>query len=176
MLPLSRASQYAIRAMAYLASRPGDDFLLTETIARELDLPRAFLAKVLGQLSSHGHVKTRRGRTGGVRLSRPADQITLHDVVSSCEPLDLDVPCALGQRRCDDAVGCPLHDRWSTLWDRAVDALRDMSLDDVLDHCTSRPNCIFPLTQVGESGCTVLAKRPAAEDGEGPGDDRASDN
>lgn len=161
MLPLSRASQYAIRSMAYLASRPGDEYVLTESIARELDLPRAFLAKVLGQLSSHGHVQTRRGRTGGVRLSRPADQISLHDVVTSCEPLSLDVPCALGQRRCEDAVACPLHDSWSRLWAQAVNALREMTLVDLLEHCASHPACIFPLSRATPDGRGVLFPGPA---------------
>lgn len=81
---LSTATVYALRAMVCLAAHPGEP-LTGRQIAREADIRSEYLAKVLGNLARNGLVSSRRGRRGGFRLSRPAEKITLLDVIRATE-------------------------------------------------------------------------------------------
>ena len=80
----STATVYALRAMVCLAEHPGEP-LTGRQIAREAEIRSEYLAKVLGNLARSGLVSSRRGRRGGFRLSRPAEKITLLDVIRATE-------------------------------------------------------------------------------------------
>ena len=71
---LSKQSQYAILAMAYLAGQPPQRLVPIREIGASVDVPRPFLSKILARLSKGGLVKGRRGPHGGVKLSRGAVQ------------------------------------------------------------------------------------------------------
>lgn len=78
----SHTTEYSLRAMACLASRPGD-LTPTAALAREASVPPHYLAKVLQQLSVAGLVTGRRGVKGGYRLARDPADITLIDIVKA---------------------------------------------------------------------------------------------
>ena len=95
---LSRAAETALKALPLLDPRgpaaPGRE-------ARDLALacgePAPWLGKVLQRLARAGILRSKRGRTGGFVLGRPASEITLADVVLAIEGADdlarlLDVP------------------------------------------------------------------------------------
>jgi Rrf2 family transcriptional regulator, iron-responsive regulator len=81
---LTRQSNYAIRALIYCAvnapvlSRVGD-------IARAHGISELFLFKLIKPLVEHGLLVTVRGRRGGIRLGRPAAEITLLDIIQLTE-------------------------------------------------------------------------------------------
>lgn len=81
---LSTATVYALRAMVCLAAHPGEP-LTGRQIAGEAEICSEYLAKVLGTLARNGLVSSRRGRRGGFRLARPAEKITLLDVIRATE-------------------------------------------------------------------------------------------
>ena len=80
---LSQACKYAIRAVLHLAERASGDPRLCKDIARELDVPADYLAKILQALVRHGHMASSKGRGGGFRLNRSADEIRLLDIVEA---------------------------------------------------------------------------------------------
>lgn len=90
-MQLSRHSDYALRVLMALAS--GDRQLSVDEIARRYDISRNHLAKVAQRLQSQGFVTTFRGRGGGMRLARPADEIVVGDVVRRFENLESFVGC-----------------------------------------------------------------------------------
>ena len=72
---------YALRAVAQLAAEPGSEPVKADHIARAQDIPLAFLLGILRELTRARILKSHRGTEGGYELGRPAEQITLAEVM-----------------------------------------------------------------------------------------------
>jgi Rrf2 family nitric oxide-sensitive transcriptional repressor len=81
---LTRYSDYTLRVLIYLALHP-ERLVTIEEIARSYDISKAHLVKVVHQLGLRGYVETVRGRRGGLRLARRAEEIRVGEVVRSTE-------------------------------------------------------------------------------------------
>jgi Rrf2 family protein len=128
---LSRSSEYAIRALAYLAANGEGSWVLSRQIGEELGIPSPFLAKILQTLASEGILESQRGRKGGFRLARPAERTSLYEIVEPFDRLGQQRLCVLGQRTCSPEAACPLHETWHATLSAFVQALKDTSLADV---------------------------------------------
>jgi Rrf2 family protein len=82
---ISAKSDYAVRAMAELASASADGAVKAEQIAVAQDIPLNFLLGILRELRNSHLVRSQRGREGGYVLSRPASDITLADVIRAVD-------------------------------------------------------------------------------------------
>jgi len=80
---ITRASEYAILSLILLssASEPMD----SETLSKELSIPKSFLAKILQSLAKAGILKSYKGVNGGFVLQKEASQISMLEVMSSVE-------------------------------------------------------------------------------------------
>lgn len=107
-MQLTRQSEYAIRIMLELASRPPGEVVSSRTISERQEVPEDFLKKTVQLLSLSGLVTTQRGVQGGVRLSRAARDITLVDIVKAIEgPLHINV-CLNPEFACPNRSSCPV--------------------------------------------------------------------
>lgn len=111
---LSKSCEYGLRAMLYLSSLDGDDFVSIRTISDALDISFHFLTKTFQKLTEAGLLSSQRGPSGGVRLARPAADITPADVMVAIDGTELFTECVLGLPGCGDEQPCPLHDGWAT--------------------------------------------------------------
>jgi Rrf2 family protein len=82
---ISSKADYAVRATAELAASAGEGPVTAERIARAQDIPLGFLLKILSELRHARIVRSRRGAEGGYELGRPAEDITLADVIRAVE-------------------------------------------------------------------------------------------
>ncbi len=82
---LNEGIEWAVHSCSILCGLPPDTALSARHIAELFDLPAPYLAKTLQQLSAAGIVQTKRGRTGGYALARPAEEVTLLDIVEALE-------------------------------------------------------------------------------------------
>jgi Rrf2 family protein len=128
VLRISARADYAIRMVVAMAVRP-DEVLAREYLAQSEGLPVKFVDHVLRQLRNRGLIESRRGRHGGYRLARTAEQISLADIVHAmAEPQ----PSAVARAELPEATGW-LADVWSGL-SRAVDAaLAHVTVADLRD-------------------------------------------
>jgi Rrf2 family protein len=111
-----------------MAACEPDAWCLNREIAAELALPQQYLTKILRALASEGILESQRGRSGGFRLARPAEKITLLDVVDPLDHLSERQACILGQATCSDVRSCPLHDPWRRISDSLCRMLRGRTL------------------------------------------------
>lgn len=74
---------FAIRAAAELVGK--DDFVPLDVIVESQDLPADYVRSAMSDLRRNGIVLTRRGRVGGYRLARPANSITLADIIRAVD-------------------------------------------------------------------------------------------
>jgi len=89
---LASYTDYGLRVLMRLAGAP-DEALPTGQIAEEFAISQHHLAKVVRDLGRGGFVRSQRGRTGGLRLGRPAQKITLGEVVRHLEQRFAIVEC-----------------------------------------------------------------------------------
>jgi Rrf2 family protein len=141
---ISQTAEYALRAAAALASHP-DEPLVTARIAELTKVPVGYLAKVLQALGRAGLVKSTRGLHGGFVLARPADELTVYDVVQAVDPVQRIRTCPLGLSA-HGARLCPLHRRLDDAAKLVEDAFRASKISELLAEPTrSKPLCSFPI-------------------------------
>lgn len=142
---ISRSSEYAIRALTYMAQQEAGAFHLAQEMARELSIPPAFLGKVLQPLVARGILASQRGRGGGFRLEKPAEAVYLAEIIATQEDLERSRRCVLGQDECSNEHACPLHEEWRARTDSFLERLACTSLADLLHYQRVHPECRYPL-------------------------------
>ena len=129
MIGFSQTLGYAVQILACLdCKRPRQ----TDDLVLQLTVPRAYLRKIVNHLALEGLVMTQRGRKGGVMLSRPAESISLLQLVKAIEGSNWISPCLLSMDTCNALRYCPLKDFWSDIRKTLESRLRTTSLKEVI--------------------------------------------
>lgn len=102
-----------MRAALFLASNQDGNYTSIREMSDRLDISFHFLTKILQQLTAENLMESYKGPNGGVRLSKPGDDVTLIEIVEAIDGPDLLTECALGLPGCGTAKPCPLHDKWA---------------------------------------------------------------
>ncbi|WP_439534637.1 RrF2 family transcriptional regulator [Polymorphobacter sp.] len=133
---LTQRSRYALRALIFLARADGLVPVPISMIAADQKLPRKFLEIILLELKNGGLVLSYRGKMGGYRLARPADEISFGEIIRLIEgPLAL-VPCVSvsAYQRCSDCFEesvCAIRKVMLTVRDQTAAILDNTSLADL---------------------------------------------
>jgi len=152
VIPISRASEYAIRAMTYMARESNDGFFLARDMSERLGIPAPFLGKVLQQMVARGMLVSQRGRNGGFKLAIPAGEISLYQIVDSQEHLGRARQCFLGQAECTDERACPMHEFWKGTANEFLNQLVNTTLIDLIGFCEEKPQSGYPSPTPAEAG------------------------
>ena len=132
MLALSRTSGYAILALSRLPG-PGGTWSLAKDIASSGGIPPAYLSSVLHALARNGLIKAKRGYRGGFALAKPAEKISVLQVVEAVEGRAWREGCLLGLNECSDERACPSHAFWKTQRNQIEEFLRSLTLAQVAE-------------------------------------------
>jgi Rrf2 family protein len=108
---LSQTAEYALRTVVFVAGQ-GDRPVRIDEMASALGIPRNYLSKTVHRLARGGVLRSARGRGGGFRLARPADQLGLLDVIAPFDQVGAERRCLLGREVCSDLTPCEAHTRW----------------------------------------------------------------
>lgn len=131
-MQITRQSEYAIRTMLELARATEGELLSTRFISEQQDIPEDFLKKTIKLLALADLVSTQRGTGGGVRLAKPAGQITMFDIVTAIEgPISLNV-CLSPSYSCPNQPTCPSSRVLRRAQEALVSELKKESLADML--------------------------------------------
>ena len=130
-MQLTRAGEYAVKSLVYLATQPLDARVMASEVAAAEHIPVNFVRKILESLAKTGLVKSYRGAGGGFVLGRTAEQITLRQVIEAIEgPLALN-QCLLPSA-CEQLPTCPMSHIWAEAQRAVEDVLDRYSLADVV--------------------------------------------
>lgn len=80
-MKLTSRSEYALLALVYLARQDTESYTPVETIAAAQGIPPKFLEQIMLILKRARYVRSLKGQRGGYRLARPADKITLAEII-----------------------------------------------------------------------------------------------
>jgi Rrf2 family protein len=113
MQGIGRHTDYASRIVLHLASLGDGAQVPVKEIAEKRLLPAPFVRRVVARLAAAGLLNTTRGNGGGVRLSRPAAEISLLDVVRAMEGKVVLNRCVDSPHACPLAAACPVTRAWT---------------------------------------------------------------
>jgi FeS assembly SUF system regulator len=127
MLRVTKLTDYATVLLTALADDPDGVSSAAELAERtRLELPT--VSKVLKPLAQAGLVESFRGSAGGYRLSRPAERISLIEILEAIEgPLEV-TECSSDHSHCGIESHCGVRGNWRRINDVVADALRGISL------------------------------------------------
>ena len=128
---VSAKVDYAVRAMAELAAAEPGVPVKADRLAEAQEIPAAFLDNILLSLRNAGLVESRRGPEGGHRLARPADEVSVADVIRA-----IDGPLAGVSGRRPEALSysgaaAPLRDVWVAVRANLRAVLEHVTLADL---------------------------------------------
>ncbi len=127
MLRVTKLTDYATVVLTVLAARPGV-VLSAPELAERSGLEQPTVAKLLKPLAAAGLVQGFRGASGGYRLSKPAEAITLIEIVEAMEgPLSM-TECSAPHGHCGIESICGVRNNWRQINDVVIEALRGVSL------------------------------------------------
>ncbi|HVW79557.1 MAG TPA: Rrf2 family transcriptional regulator [Mycobacteriales bacterium] len=111
---VSAYSDYALRALVEIASAPSASPLPARVIAEHQQIPALFLNNILADLRRGGLIASKRGLRGGWSLTRPADQITVADVLGAIDRRELQ-RAGRAVRRPRSSIGQAIDELWCRL-------------------------------------------------------------
>ena len=131
---ITRASEYAILSLILLSSskEPMD----SETLSRELSIPKSFLAKILQALAKKGILKSYKGAKGGFALDKMPQKISMLEVMSSVEGKAPAVfECAPSESNCPSlkAESCSIWPFLNKLQGKIDSFLSELTLADIIE-------------------------------------------
>jgi Rrf2 family cysteine metabolism transcriptional repressor len=118
---VSRRTDYATRAILALAIEGGGPLKL-EALARRTAVPQSVLEQVMPTMRTAGIVRSERGPSGGYRLNKAPEEITLERVVRLFQGPLAPISCATrhNPEPCPMMIGCSLRDVWEELRDATI--------------------------------------------------------
>lgn len=131
----SQTSEYALRAVAWMAGRPGSVHKTGE-IAQGAGVPLSYLAKVLQTLARADLVRSVRGAAGGYELARSPEELTVFDVVQAVDPFRRIERCPLGVPCHRDGL-CKLHRALDQAMANVEACLREATIASMLSDLPS---------------------------------------
>lgn len=111
---ISGTSQYAIRAVVYVATHGADAPVRVGPIAEALAVPRNYLSKTLHLMARAGILRSERGPRGGFQLAVPPERLTLAQVTAPFDNV-AERHCLLGRSQCSGRAPCAAHGQWTAI-------------------------------------------------------------
>ena len=115
---LSKSTEYAMRALVFVQlcnweqKRPG-----VGEIAKEIEAPEAYTAKILQTLTKSKLLNSMKGRGGGFFFNENQSSLTLYDVIHVVEGDACFNKCGFGLKQCNQDNPCPLHEKYKLVRD-----------------------------------------------------------
>lgn len=128
----SNSSKYAIKAVLYLALNSNEEKkIMVKDIANPINVPQAYIAKLLQELSRQNLISSTRGPKGGFYLSDDDKKQPLKRIVIAIDGEKRLTSCLLSLESCDDKKPCPLHKLVAPLRIQLLDSLENKSICDL---------------------------------------------
>jgi Rrf2 family protein len=112
----NKETEYALRALVYIqmqnynGNRPG-----TDEIAREIEAPRFYTAKILQRLVRMSFVMSLKGKGGGFFFNQKKPELTIKKLINATEGSKIITGCGFGLKNCSEDNPCPLHEKYAPI-------------------------------------------------------------
>jgi Rrf2 family transcriptional regulator, iron-sulfur cluster assembly transcription factor len=132
---ISNTCKYGLRAVIYIAlNSNGEEKIGIKKISEDLNLPGPFLGKIMQLLAKHKILHSIKGPNGGFSLAKPANEITLYDIVQIIDGTDVFNECLIGVKICENNPAheelCPFHEKSHHVRDELKSVFKSQSVGD----------------------------------------------
>jgi len=139
---LTTKGRFAVTAMVDLTLRHARGPVTLAAISERQHISLSYLEQLFGKLRRASLVSSVRGPGGGYNLARPAQGITVADIVTAVDET-LDATQCGGKENCHDDKRCMTHDLWATLNEKMYDYLSSVTLADLVAHHSGKPVAVI---------------------------------
>ena len=145
-------AEYGLICALHLAKRAGEGPITGREIAAGERLPADYVEQILLRLRRAGLVSSTRGARGGYSLAKPAEEISVREVIAASELGTFDLHCIthpVAEERCAESQSCSIRPVWMMLQRKIDDVLDSVHLGDLLvDERTVRQRVGLPVLTV----------------------------
>ncbi len=134
---ISKGTEYAFRSLVCIEIKNRDGIRPGyRHIAREIEAPEQYTAKILQNLVRFGIIDAVRGRGGGFSLGRDAEGISVYEIIKIMEGEYFFEKCGFGLKNCSATNPCPMHDRYKVIRDAYYRLVNSESVATLADRIT----------------------------------------
>ena len=123
----TKTTEYAMRTLIFMATHDCELYS-TNFLSEELKIPHKYLSRIMTDLVRSELIESIKGRSGGFRIAKPLDQISLLDIYTAVEGREFLTSCILGFKECSDENPCALHFIWEKSRSQMLKILQDTTL------------------------------------------------
>ncbi|MGV8934355.1 MAG: Fe-S cluster assembly transcriptional regulator IscR [Gallionellaceae bacterium] len=152
---LTTKGRFAVTAMVDLAIHGGHGPVTLASISERQKISLSYLEQLFGKLRKHDVVASVRGPGGGYCLSRPANKISISDIIVAVDE-SLDASQCHGMANCHDDKQCITHDLWMGLNKTLLSYLESVSLHQLVSNELPRHTANSPITMVNHTHKPLL--------------------
>jgi FeS assembly SUF system regulator len=156
MIRMSKQTDYGIVLLTHLASTPDASYSARE-LAAVMHLPLPMVSKILKLLTREGLLFSYRGPSGGYRLARQPNQITVAEMINALEGPFAFMECIETPGTCRQESFCPVRGNWYTINSTVVRALRGITLSDMTGTIPGMPGAGASPQHPGGGQLSVIA-------------------
>ncbi len=129
---INKDTDYAIRALCYVAKRQSEALAVSE-LSGELEISYAFLRKIFHKLQTHDIVHSQKGKGGGFSLARGADKICISNIMEIFQGPVTIGNCAIGKKVCHQLDDCVLRRKLHVIKENMVSEMRALTIQSLLN-------------------------------------------
>ena len=127
----SKSCEYAIKAMIFVSQKSKDESNVgVKEIAKGIDAPEHFIAKILQDLSKKKLLNSMKGPNGGFYMNQGNLKSSLADIVKAVDGDSIYKDCVIGLKLCSEKNPCPVHFEYKEIKRNLISMLEDNTIAD----------------------------------------------
>ena len=127
----SKSCEYAIKAMIFVAQKSKDeDRVGVKEIAKGIDAPEHFIAKILQDLAKKKLIHSVKGPNGGFYMDSLNLKSSISDIVKAIDGDSLYKDCVIGLKACSEKNPCPVHFEYKEIKKNLISMLEENTIAD----------------------------------------------
>ena len=134
-----KTTEYALRAVIFIAQKSSEEKKLgLVEIAKAIDSPQSFTAKILQQLTSGNKIiSSTRGPNGGFYISERSKKLPVYAILEAMGEDEILKKCVLGLKLCSETKPCPMHHQYKLIKPQLVKMFETKTIRDLADEIES---------------------------------------
>jgi Rrf2 family iron-sulfur cluster assembly transcriptional regulator len=137
-MKITTRGRYAVMALVSLSAASRGNPISLKDIARQEEIPEAYLQQLFSRLRRRNLVKSIRGPGGGFLLARHPSRITIGEIIRSAEGRDDTIGCRRSGRKCGRIERCKTQGMWDALESRMEEFLDSISIEDLFQEAPAQ--------------------------------------
>ncbi|MHC4645958.1 MAG: RrF2 family transcriptional regulator [Planctomycetota bacterium] len=127
----SRSTTYGLLAAGYIAQHKHKGIILSQTIAKQYNIPLEYLLKIMQQLVRAQILRSKRGPRGGFSMAKALNKVTMLDIIEAVEG-PMDASLGMGETAPRDKFGNKTEQAYGKVIAQARNALKKVKLSDLV--------------------------------------------